>query len=374
VLQNKLLAFEEKIAMMASEIERLNTVNRELNAEKERAFEKSLRADLLLREKEKYEEELKKVRELLDVKFAEIDSWRGRYAQLERQIPEYERKVELLVSKLEHSNSMLETKYRELGGAYEQNVRINELEREKGVLEAVLREYQSREAEFFNALSGNALDNNSLVDKLHKYEERIILITAEVERLSLALRTQRTSFGPESILSGESIYGERPRLILVLKIIYLFLSLIEREKKSYPTETVVLEGKIQDLRGQIEDWRRRFIELQNYSETRGTNIKVTELDQKVFLLNNELERVNMIVREKFAENDALAEKLIELQVISKERGLLLDQVDRLRKALDEQIAINNDLRKRDEINLMQAVEGEKRTQALKYYEEKVIVY
>ena len=82
----------------------------------------------------------------------------------------------------------------------------------------------------------------------------------------------------------------------------------------------------------------------------------------------------MIVREKFAENDALAEKLIELQVISKERGLLLDQVDRLRKALDEQIAINNDLRKRDEINLMQAVEGEKRTQALKYYEEKVIVY
>ena len=208
-MQNKLLAFEEKIAMMASEIERLNTVNRELNAEKERAFEKSLRADLLLREKEKYEEELKKVRELLDVKFAEIDSWRGRYAQLERQIPEYERKVELLVSKLEHSNSMLETKYRELGGAYEQNVRINELEREKGVLEAVLREYQSREAEFFNALSGNALDNNSLVDKLHKYEERIILITAEVERLSLALRTQRTSFGPESILSGESIYGER---------------------------------------------------------------------------------------------------------------------------------------------------------------------
>ena len=164
------------------------------------------------------------------------------------------------------------------------------------------------------------------------------------------------------------------RLILVLKIIYLFLSLIEREKKSKPTETVVLEGKIQDLRGQIEDWRRRFIELQNYSETRGTNIKVTELEQKVFLLNNELERVNMIVREKFAENDALAEKLIELQVISKERGLLLDQVDRLRKALDEQIAINNDLRKRDEINLMQAVEGEKRTQALKYYEEKVIVY
>ena len=277
-------------------------------------------------DKSNWENDMRKLRDLLDARTRENEDLKGRYGKLEitigemkgsqSKIPEYENRLALMSSEIERLNAILKKKSDEIedwkgrytkieitmnqGQGKDAKIRelegiLNNMQREIERLTAILREKANdadKEKTKRSKLEAD-LGNARVVEmRLKEYENKLALLTSEIERLNTVLVKEREE---KDRLKGK-------------------LMDFESNTSTYQVQIKQWESRYNDSMREIEQWKKRFSELQvTIDEYRSYEVKVREYENKLALMSSEVTRLNDMMSKGKKENDILRIRIKELE-------------------------------------------------------------
>ena len=353
--EGKVLEYENKIGLLVSEIERLNNNLRISREEIENWKQRYEKIEITIRDKGQFEYEVTRIREVLVLKEREIDEWRKKYNEImnimsemknkEGRLMEFENKIGMLSSEVERLNNMTRTYREEIEGWKQRYSKLEVTIREKGQYEYEVTRIRDillmkeREIEDWRKRYNEL--GSSLRETIGKeeYENKIGMLSSEVERLNNLTRTLR-----EEIEAGNQRFGQFQTTIenklsnSMMADVQQFVAEWKVKEEEYENKLAMLSSEIQRLNNSIrikseelETWRMKFGKLEvSMGEYR-------DVDQKLLVLNGEIDRLNGIIngqkgeleqwRYKYVEYSGLSQKVSEYQVLF---VLVFAEVERLR--------------------------------------------
>jgi len=313
--------FENKIVMLTGEIDRLNIIITELRGKEGRFIELENRLAMMASEIERLNGFNKKLREendSLNIKIQELRSFEGRIA-------EYENRVAMMASEMERLNGLIRKLREENDGL---NIKIGEF---RG-FEGKIMEYENRitmmasEMERLNMVIRKLREENDGLNirigefrgyegRISEYENRITMMASEMERLNALIKKLREENDGLNIKIGE-FRGFEGRLTEYENRIAMMASEIER-----------LNGFIRKLREENEGYLIRIREFddQNQHHERVKQSSAQDknfLEGKVTMLSQEIDRLNIIIVELRTKEGRLVEYENKLAMLSSETSRL----------------------------------------------------
>ena len=304
-------------------------------------------------EKSNWENDMRRLRDLLDARTKENEDLKIRYGKLEvnlgefkgsqAKIIEYENRLALMSSEIERLNAILKKKsdeiedwrnrYSKLEITFNQSsgkdAKIRELEsiisgmqREIERIQGILREKDNevdKEKIKRSKLESDVGGIKVLEMKLKEYENKLALLTSEIERLNMVLLREKEEKDRMKNRIGE----------------------LESNNSSFQLQIKQWESRYKDSMNEIDEWKKRFGDFQlNFNEYRSYEVKVREYENKLALMASELQRLNDMLAKGKNENEQLRNRIKEFEVIElkireyeNKINLLTSEIDRLNSVL-----------------------------------------
>ena len=369
-LNNMLRVKDEDISQWRSRYDQLEISNREFGSYKSRLTEYENKIALL-------SQEIERLNSMLRTKDDELYSFRSRYEQLEvssremggykSRLSEYENKLALLSQEVERLNSMLRNKDDEIYGLRRdiQNLEISS--RESASYQGQIREYEnklallSQEVERLNglvrtkesdlyamkskfeSLEVSNRELNTYQSRARDYENKLAMLSQEIERLNSMLRTKDDELHTlnSRVSHWETMQSETITYKNKLSDYESRFALMAQEVERLNVNLRNKESELADYRSKYSSLEYRLQE-QSTSSMELTRIRgtLTEYENKLALLSQEVERLNSILRSKEGEIEEWRYKYSSLegrnaQYSEEKMRYLVSEVDRLTRVLEE---------------------------------------
>ena len=275
-----LAKYEEKIGLLSRELERLNTVLREKSNENAELRETLARMEYEQRKIELVNRENEDLRKSINASNETIARYENKIALLSQEIERLNENLRLKVN--ENSNSEIKTR----------NLlqEIEALKRRNNEYEiTITQQWETKWTRVTQENEELRRRLNELAEvnrKVAEYENKIALLSQEIERLNGNLRNK---------------VDENGQLNSKAQALTQEIDVLKRRNNEYEiTITQQWETKWTRITQENEELRRRLNELGE------VNRKVAEYENRIALLSQELERLNGNLRSKMNENDELS--------------------------------------------------------------------
>ena len=188
---------------------------------------------------------------------------------------------------------------------------------------------------------------SDLKTKIKVYEEKVVSLTTEIERLLFIIGEKNEEIENHSLKLAQNDVAIRDRQGL--------LNEINRMKE-------LLERK-------LDESEKYKLALSRYESERSQVefkiSKMNEYENRVVALSAEINRVANIIKESFEENHSLKVRCISLETELKDKNLLKEELERLKEILENKLRENDRLN--SELARIDMLELDKKTLASKLY-------
>jgi len=339
-LEARYLDNEDKKMRILNEMDRLARESKQKSQENEQLLRKMRNLEIAMNDSINLQNEILRLKNILEEKLEEIDNWKSKCSRLEAIINdkeslegralEYERKIEILVKDIEKLGYVYREKTREnedLKLAFaksdaqisDRGLLETEIRKIKEILEAKLQEIDNLKAR--NSGLELAISNkDGFLIKSREYEEKIRLLSGELEKVSLILREK-----------NEEIEGWR------LKFTRQESNFRDRESLEYEIKKIrgILESKLQEL----EDLKALNAKYElKMADCQDCDGKLMESQRKMEFLHRELERISGILRSKQEENETLRLKCNRYETMIRDEEVLSSEFSKMKEILERKLS------------------------------------
>lgn len=332
--EEKLIAYENRIAMLASEIERLKGVNklkeksvRELEekyVKLETKYTEALTLEVKLQEAEKsldlFADKVKELNDNLKEKGLIIEELQQKLDSLQEELKEIN-DLKLLINSLREEYAQIEAllneKLKDIELLQEENIKYETLLKEKSLSEEQTKDYEERITflireldelrEKYSILEVSLYSVTEYEAKIREFESRIAQLTEEIERLL-------------GIIKNQSVEIEE------WAFKYHELETLSQEKLHWEETIKDLEARNSSLKQELEALRQHDTSLGvQYSLLLE---KIADYEKDFVKLGTESENLLRI-------NKELSEKNSRLEITIKEIKITIDEKDRRVRELED---------------------------------------
>ena len=338
-LEARYLDNEDKKMRLLNEMERLARESKQKSQENEQLLRKMRNLEIAMADSINLQNEIIRLKNLLEEKLEEIDSWKSKCSRyeailndkesLEGRAMEYERKIEVLVKDIEKLGYVYREKTREneelkqVCGKYEAQISDRgllegEIRKIKDILEGKLQEIDNLKAR--NSGLELALSNkDGFSIKSREYEEKIRVLSGELEKVSMVLRDK-----------NDEIEGWRLKCTRV--------ETNQRDRDSIEGEVKKMRGILEIKLQEIEDLKalnnRYEMKIADCQDCDG---KLGESQRKIEFLHREIEKISGVLRGKHEENEALRLKCNRYETMIRDEEVLSAEFNKMKEILERKL-------------------------------------
>lgn len=390
--ETRLREYENKIAMISSENERINSL-----LKKEREESNILRAkvneyEIILKDIPGLQGQVKQWEARYNLILKELDDWKKKHGDLLGQVQEiphlhmviqqWETRFADTMNELEHWKKqhgdlsgkmndlrLLEVRIRE----YEEKLAMfsTEIERLNITLKGKVEEVEGWKKKY-SQLEIQLAEARSLELKIRDYERMMNEMHMEIDRLNAILNEKHNDLEREKVkrskLEGDvnaikalqmKLEEYENRIAMLSSEIERLNSLLNRERgekeelkkkigglehENFDLKGYIhqLETQIANLKNEFEAFKARYLQLESsYNETRGWEARLREYENKIAMLTSEIQRLNSLNGQRSEEIEVWKSKFIKIESTMRQLSdyevrlrILGEEIDRLNEQHD----------------------------------------
>jgi chromosome segregation ATPase len=212
-------------------------------------------------------------------------------------------------------------------------------------------------------------DTTTVSKKLPEYENKIAMLSQEIERLNGVLDKRNSEIKglKEGELEAENMARQVKQLSDQLKRVSgenesLYSEVRQGQEQVRLSNSAVsqLKGEVTEYSRSVEEWKRKANDL--------STSKVSEYEQKIAMFSQEIERLNSVLEKKNSEITMLNKKLHDIDEMNKSIGTLQDKIKRL---ANENYSIEEEMRAAQENLRLSANQNAKMVKEINDYKSRI---
>ena len=347
-LEARIPEYERKIEVLSKDMEKLGFVYREKARENEELKVFLARQESQISDRGLLENEIRRLKEILEGKLQELDNNKARNSALELALAdkdgtesryrEYQEKIRLLSNELEKVSVILGEKNEEIeawrvkwskieGNLRDREVLENEVRKMRGILEKKLYEIEEIKA-LCTKYEMRFTECQQLEGRLKESEGKIQFLHQEIEKMSGLLQQKHEETEHFRLKCNRFETNLRDEEVLSTE----FTKIKE-----------ILERKLEE----IDQWKAKCSQYEVLlSEADNNEPRLKEAEKKHELLTNEIQKLSNALREKMAEIEEFRVKYSRIESNLRDRDTLEQEIARLKDILSGKLRELDDWKSR----------------------------